>query len=190
MSMGKSPHDMVVIPLQVRIVDKEGMDVPVGDIGEITVRSESMIMGYGNLPEETVKTIRGGWLHTGGFGKFDDDGYVYIMDRKNDLVISGGKNIYPREVEELLYQHDAILEYTVIGAPDDYWGESAKALVVLKEGMQANEEEIISFCKDHLASYKKPRTVEFKKELLESPTGKILKRVIREDYWKGRDRRI
>jgi acyl-CoA synthetase (AMP-forming)/AMP-acid ligase II len=106
------------------------------------------------------------------------------------MIISGAKNIYPREIEEVLYRHPAVLEATVIGVPDEHWGESVKALVVLKEGMESTEEEMIAYCKENLASYKKPRYVEFRKELPKSQTGKILKRVIREEYWKGRDRRV
>jgi acyl-CoA synthetase (AMP-forming)/AMP-acid ligase II len=162
----------------------------VGEVGEIVVRSECMTIGYWKLPEETAKTIRGGWLYTGDFGRKDEAGYVYIVDRKNDMIISGAKNIYPREIEEVLYRHPAVLETTVIGVPDDHWGESVKALVVLKDGATATEEELISFCKENLASYKKPRYVEFRKELPKSPTGKILKRLIRDDYWKGRDRKV
>jgi acyl-CoA synthetase (AMP-forming)/AMP-acid ligase II len=179
-----------VLNYEVRIVDEKGNDVPVGDVGELIVRSESMTIGYWNLPEETAKTIKGSWLHTGDFARFDKEGYVYIVDRKHDMIISGGKNIYPREIEELLYRHEAILEAAVIGVPDDYWGESVKALVVLKEGMETSEEEIIDFCKDNLASYKKPKSVEFRKELPKSPTGKILKRVIKEAFWKEDDRRV
>ena len=106
------------------------------------------------------------------------------------MIISGGKNIYPREIEEVLYTHQAVLEAAVIGVPDDYWGESVKALVVLKAGGQATEEEIIALCKKNLASYKKPKSVEFRSQLPKSPTGKILKRVIRDDYWQGKDRRV
>jgi len=179
-----------VLDCEVRIVDEEGKDVPVGEVGEIIVRSEAVTIGYWNLPEETAKTLRGGWLYTGDMGRLDDGGYVYIVDRKHDMIISGGRNIYPREIEEVLYQHEAILEATVIGIPDEYWVEAVKALVVLKDGMKATEEEIIAYCKEHLASYKKPRSVEFRKELPKSPTGKILKRQIREDYWKGMERRV
>ena len=175
---------------EVRIVDGEDNDVPTGQVGEIIVKSDAMMMGYWNLPEESSEALRGGWLHTGDMGRFDEDGYLYVVDRKHDMIISGGKNIYPREIEELLYRHNAILEASVIGVPDDYWGESVKALVVLKEGMTAGEEEIVSFCKENLASYKKPRSVEFRKELPKSPTGKILKRLIREEYWKDRDRKV
>ena len=112
------------------------------------------------------------------------------MDRKHDMIISGGKNIYPREIEEVIYTHEAVLEAAVIGVPDDYWGESVKAFVVLKNGMTVAEEEIINLCKENIASYKKPRSVEFMHELPKSPTGKILKRVIREQYWQGSEKGV
>lgn len=179
-----------VVDYELRIVDQNGNDVAIGEVGEIVVRSEAMTVGYWDLPEETAKAIRNGWLHTGDFGKFDDERYVYIVDRKHDMIISGGKNIYPREIEEVLYTHGAVLEAAVIGVPDDYWGESVKAFVVLKDGMKATEEEIISLCKNNIASYKKPRSVEFVDQLPKSPTGKILKRVIREQYWDGRERKV
>ncbi len=166
------------------------MTCPSGEVGEIIVRSEAMTIGYWELPEETAKTIRDGWLYTGDFGKFDDEGYVYIVDRKHDMIISGGKNIYPREIEEVIYGHEAVLEAAVIGVPDDYWGESVKAFVVLKNGMKATEQEIIELCKKTIASYKKPRYVEFMQQLPKSPTGKILKRVIREQYWNGKEKKV
>ena len=149
-----------------------------------------MTTGYWDLPQETAKTIKDGWLYTGDYGRMDEGGYVYIVDRKNDMIISGGKNIYPREIEEVLYSHPGVLEAAVVGVPDDHWGESVKALLVLRDGAKATEEEVISFCKENLASYKKPRSVEFRKELPKSPTGKILKRLIRDVYWKGRDRKV
>ena len=179
-----------VLNYEVRIIDGHGRDAHVGEVGEIVVRSESMTVGYWKMPQETAETIKDGWLHTGDFGRFDDDGYVYIVDRKNDMIISGGKNIYPREVEEVLYRHDSVLEAAVIGVPDDHWGESVMALVVIRPGKTATKEEIIAFCKQNLASYKKPRSVEFRPELPKNPTGKILKRLIREEYWKGKERRI
>ena len=179
-----------ILDYEIRIVDEEGRDVPMGEVGEIAVRSEAMTKGYWDLPEETARTIRDGWLYTGDFGRMDADRYVFIVDRKNDMIISGGKNIYPREVEEVIYKHDAVLETAVIGVPDEYWGESVKALVVLKPGKEANEEEIIALCKDNLASYKKPKSVEFRSRLPKSPTGKVLKRTIREGYWKGMKRNV
>jgi long-chain acyl-CoA synthetase len=159
-----------------------GKDVARGEVGEIIVRSEAMTIGYWNLPEETAKTIKNGWLYTGDFGRFDDQGYVFIVDRKHDMIISGGKNIYPREIEEVIYTHKAVLEAAVIGVPDEYWGESVKAFVVLKEGMKVTEDEIIDLCKKTIAGYKKPRSVEFVQQLPKSPTGKILKRVIKSQY--------
>jgi long-chain acyl-CoA synthetase len=178
------------LDFEVRIVDHEGRDVGVGEVGEIIVRSEAMTIGYWNLPEETARTIKDGWLHTGDFGRFDEERYVFIVDRKNDMIISGGKNIYPREIEEVIYTHRAVLEAAVVGVPDNYWGESVKALVVLKEGMNATGEEIIELCKAKLANYKKPKSVEFRRELPKNATGKILKRVIRNEYWKDRDRAV
>ena len=135
---------------------------------------------YWRLPKESREKLKDGWLHTGDLGKLDEDGYVYIVDRKHDMIISGGVNIYPREVEEVLYQHPSVLEASVIGVPHDYWGEAVKAIVVLKEGATVSEEDIIKFCGEHLAGYKKPKSVEFWKELPKSPQGKILKRSIRD----------
>ncbi|MBN2124381.1 MAG: long-chain-fatty-acid--CoA ligase [Deltaproteobacteria bacterium] len=179
-----------VLDYEARILDKKGRELGPGEVGEIVVRGEAMTVGYWNLPTETAETIRDGWLYTGDYGKMDEDGYIYVVDRKNDMIISGGKNIYPREIEEVLYRYPAVSEAAVIGVPDEYWGESVKALVVLKSGEGATEEEVIRFCKENMASYKKPRSVEFREELPKSSTGKILKRVIREEYWKDKDHRV
>ncbi|MBI5521149.1 MAG: long-chain-fatty-acid--CoA ligase [Desulfarculus sp.] len=175
---------------EVRLVDPEDRPVPLGEVGELTVRGEPMTLGYWELPEESAQLLAGGWLHTGDYARQDQDGFVYIVDRKNDMIISGGKNIYPREVEEVLYTHPAVLEVSVIGVPDPHWGESVQAVVVLKDGMKASAEELIGFCKANMASYKKPRTVEFRPALPKSPTGKILKRVLRDEYWQGRERNV
>ena len=171
-----------VVDYEIRIVDEIGNNVATGEVGEIIVRSEAMTIGYWNLPEKTARTIKEGWLYTGDFGRFDADGYLFIVDRKDDLINSGGKNIYPREIEEVIYTHPAVLEAAVIGVPDDYWGESVMAFVVLKEGMFATEDEIIDLCKKTIASYKKPRFVKFVQQLPKSPTGKILKREIKAQY--------
>ncbi len=179
-----------LVDYELRIVNHEGNDVAIGEVGEIIVRSEAMTSGYWNLPQETAGAIQDGWLYTGDFGKFDDEKFVYLVDRKHDMICSGGKNIYPREIEEVIYTHEAVLETAVVGIPDDYWGESVKALVVLRGGMHATEAEIINLCRENIASYKKPKSVEFVDQLPKSPTGKILKRVIREPYWKGNERRI
>jgi acyl-CoA synthetase (AMP-forming)/AMP-acid ligase II len=171
-----------VFNYEIRIIDKMGNDVATGEVGEIIVRSEAMTVGYWNLPEKTARTIKEGWLYTGDFGRFDEEGYIFIVDRKDDMIISGGKNIYPREIEEVIYTHEAVLEAAVIGVPDDYWGESVKAFIVLKEGMRATEDEIVDLCKKTIASYKKPRSVAFVQQLPKSPTGKILKRLIKAQY--------
>jgi long-chain acyl-CoA synthetase len=176
---------------ETRIVDEHGRDVPLGEVGEILARSDRMMSGYWGMPEETAETIEeDGWLHTGDVGRMDEDGYIYLVDRRKDMIISGGENIYSREVEEVLYVHDAVLEAAVVGVPDKKWGESVKAVVVLKDGAQASEDEIIDFCKEHLASYKKPRSVEFWDSLPKTGSGKIKKAEIREGYWKGQERRI
>ncbi len=171
-----------VLSYEIRVVDGEGKDVSVGEVGEIIGKSEAMMKRYWRLPKESTKKLREGWLHTGDLGRFDEDGYLYIVDRKDDMIISGGVNIYPREVEEVLYQHPSVLEASVIGVPDDYWGEAVKAIIVPKESALVSEEDIIRFCGEHLAGYKKPKSVEFWKELPKSPQGKILKKDIRKRY--------
>jgi long-chain acyl-CoA synthetase len=179
-----------VLDYEVRVVDEKGKDVNIGEVGEIIARGEAMTIGYWDLPDETSKILRDGWLHTGDMGRLDEDGYLYIVDRKNDMIISGGQNIYPREVEDVLLQHEAVQEAAVIGVPDEYWGESVKAVVVLKKGATASGEGLIDFCKTRLASYKKPRTVEFRDALPKSATGKTLKKFIKSEFWKGTDRNV
>ena len=173
-----------VVSYEIRIVDDADRDVAVGEVGEIIGRSEAMMKDYWNLPDETEETLKNGWLHTGDLGRVDEDGYVYVVERKNDMIISGGVNIYPREIEEVLYQHPAVQEASVIGVPDEYWGESSKAVLVVRPGAQATQEEIIRFCGERLAGFKKPKSVDFWKELPKSPQGKILKKSIREFYAK------
>ena len=178
------------IDYEIRIVNDNGEDVEIGEVGEIIVRSEAMMKGYWQLPNETKKKLKGGWLYTGDLGKFDEDGYVYIVERKNDMIISGGVNIYPREIEEVLYKHAAVLEASVIGVPDEYWGESVKACIVLKKEASVSDEEIIDFCGKQLAGYKKPKSVDFLKELPKSPQGKILKRTLRDKYWNDAAKKV
>jgi acyl-CoA synthetase (AMP-forming)/AMP-acid ligase II len=167
---------------EIRIVDEDDHDVPVGAVGEIIGRSEAMMIGYWQMAEESRKKLKNGWLHTGDLGRFDEDGYVYIVERKNDMIISGGVNIYPREIEEVLYRHPAVSEASVIGLPDEHWGEVVKAVVVLKNGAEVTEGELIEFCGKNLAGYKKPKSVDFWEELPKSPQGKILKKEIRTHY--------
>ena len=176
--------------VEVRIVDDDDREVAAGKIGEITARGSVVMAGYWNRPDATAETLRGGWLHTGDIGMMDAQGYLYLLDRKKDMIISGGNNIYPREIEEVLLEHPAVYEVAVIGVPDPLWGESVKAIIALRPGMALNEEELNAFCRQHLASYKKPRTVEFVPQLPKNAYGKILKRELREQYWKGRERRI
>ena len=140
--------------------------------------------------EATAEALRGGWLHTRDMGYMDEEGYIYLVDRKDDMIISGGFNIYPKEVEDALYTHPAVLEACVFGVPDDKWGESVKAVVSLKQGMAATEEEIIEHSRKHLAGYKKPRTVEFVDELPKNPYGKVLRRQLKEPYWEGKSRKV
>jgi acyl-CoA synthetase (AMP-forming)/AMP-acid ligase II len=173
-----------VVSYEIRIVDDADRDVAVGEVGEIIGRSEAMMQGYWHLPDETAETLRNGWLHTGDLGRVDDDGYVYVVERKNDMIISGGVNIYPREIEEVLYQHPAVQEAAVIGVPDEYWGEASRAVVVVRPGAQATQEDIIRFCGERLAGFKKPKSVDFWPALPKSPQGKILKTSIKASYAK------
>jgi fatty-acyl-CoA synthase len=165
--------------LEVKIVDGEDREVPRGEPGEIVCRGPNVMKGYYKDPEGTAEALKGGWLHTGDIGRMDEEGFVYVVDRKKDMIISGGENIYPREIEELLYHHPAIREAAVVGIPDPLWGESVKAFVVLKAGMTLSEEEVIEYCKAHLASYKKPKQVKFIDSLPRNPSGKILKNLLR-----------
>ncbi|MFZ5643607.1 MAG: class I adenylate-forming enzyme family protein [Bacillota bacterium] len=175
---------------RVRVVTADGRDVRPKEVGEIIARGKNVMLGYWKNPEQTAKTIRNGWLHTGDMGTVDEDGYIYLVDRKNDMIITGGENVYPREVEDVLYEHPAVMEATVFGVPDHKWGESVKAVVVLKAGMDAGEDELIQFCKARLAGYKCPKSVEFRGSVPKSLVGKILRNEVKKDYWQGMDRTI
>jgi fatty-acyl-CoA synthase len=175
---------------EVRVVDADDNPVPFGAIGEIIARGPQLMKGYWNLPEATAETLRGGWMHTGDAGAMDAEGYIYIQDRVKDMIVSGGENIYPRMVEEVLYQHAAIAEAAVIGVPDERWGETVKAIVVLREGMTATAEELMDFCRGKLGGFERPRSVDFVTALPRTPSGKVLKRTLREPYWVGQRRRV
>ncbi len=176
--------------VEVRVVNDAEQEVAAGTIGEIVARGDIVMAGYWNRPEATAEALRGGWLHTGDLGMLDDQGYLFILDRKKDMIISGGNNIYPREIEEVLLTHPAVFEVAIVGVPDPLWGESVKALVVLQPGTTTSEDELIEYCRAHLASYKKPRTVEFVEALPKSAYGKVLKRELRQAYWEGRARQV
>jgi len=169
-----------------RIVDEKNNDVGPGIVGEIVAQSASIMSEYWRRPKETGETIVDGWLHTGDLAYYDEQGFIYIVDRKKDMIVTGGENVYSREVEDVLYRHPAVAEVAVIGIPDPRWVERVHALVVLKPNVPATEQDIISFCKDHLASYKAPKSVDFLETLPKNPQGKILKKEIRKTYWPDR----
>jgi acyl-CoA synthetase (AMP-forming)/AMP-acid ligase II len=176
--------------VEVRIVDADDREVPVGQTGEVVVRGDVVMPGYWNNPEATAETLRNGWLHTGDIGLFDDQGYLYLLDRAKDVIISGGNNIYPREVEEIIVNHPAVATAVVLGIPHEYWGEAVHAVVVREPGASVSEAEIIDFCGKSLAGYKKPKSVEFVEELPVSGYGKVLRRELRDRYWAGHDRKL
>ncbi|MEH7108338.1 AMP-binding enzyme, partial [Bacillus sp. JJ1764] len=179
-------YGSIGIPVQstvIRIVwetDEGYVDAPVGEAGELIVKGPQVMKGYWNCPEETAQVIKDGWLHTGDIAKMDEDGYFYIVDRKKDMIIASGFNVYPSEIEEVLYQLEAVEEALVVGVPDPYRGETVKAYVKVKPGYSITEEEIKQFGKDNLAPYKAPKEVEILEELPKSSVGKLLRRVLRD----------
>jgi acyl-CoA synthetase (AMP-forming)/AMP-acid ligase II len=169
--------------IEVRIVDDHDQDLPVGGEGEIIVQGPTVFKGYYKEPEETKKTLRNGWLHTGDMGKYDDLGYLYMVDRLKDMIKTGGLNVYCHEVEEVLSHHPGISEAVIIGLPDEKWGEAVCAVVVPRKGVELTEESVIAHCRDRLAGYKKPSKVIFVDELPKgSFGGKVLKRELRKKY--------
>ncbi len=185
-SKGRETSVGRVLPfLEMRIVDDNDNEVPVGMVGEAVYRGPTVMKEYYKDPKATTEAMRGGWFHSGDLVRRDGEGYVYVVDRKKDMIISGGENIYPAEIEEVLNRHPKILECAVIGVFDEKWGESVKAVVVCKPGEKLTEKEVIEYCKSHLASYKKPRSVDFVDSLPRSTVGKVLKRVLREQYGKS-----
>ncbi|MYE51935.1 MAG: long-chain fatty acid--CoA ligase, partial [Gammaproteobacteria bacterium] len=175
-----------------RVVDDAGQDVPKDGRtpGEIVIQSEANMLGYWRQPDLTANTLRDGWMWTGDVATWDEDSYIFIVDRAKDMIISGGENIYSTQVEAAIHQHPGVLEAAVIGVPDDEWGEAVKAVVVMKPGEAATEQEIIDTARAHLASYQKPRSVDFVDSLPKAPTGKILKRDLRDPYWQARGRNV
>jgi len=161
---------------EVKIFDDEDRELGVGEVGEIVLRGENLLKGYFKDPEADARAFRSGWFHTGDVGYQDADGFFYLVDRKSDMIIRGGENIYPREIDEVLYQHPAVEDAAAVGVPDALYGEEVKAFIVLKEGTQASEQELIDFCRARLADYKCPKSIEFLSEIPKGPTGKLLKR--------------
>jgi long-chain acyl-CoA synthetase len=171
------------IGVQVRIIDDEGKDLETEEVGEIVVKSNHTMVEYFHKPEETKAAFIDGWLRTGDIGYYDEDGYIYIVDRKKDIIISGGENVYAREVEDVLYRHPAVLEAVVIGIPDPYWVEKVHAVITIKKGKEATPTDIIDFCKTQIAGYKVPKSVEFIETMPKNSAGKIVKRELRGKYW-------
>ena len=175
---------------EVRVVDPFGADVPADEIGEVVYRGAGMMQGYWRRSDETAAAVHDGWFHTGDAGSLDADGFLYIRDRIKDMIVSGGENIYPAELESVLMGHPAVADVAVIGVPDDRWGETVKALVVRRAGAELTQEELVDWSRDRLAGFKRPRSVDFVETIPRNPSGKILKRQLREEYWADRTRRV
>jgi acyl-CoA synthetase (AMP-forming)/AMP-acid ligase II len=176
--------------VEVKIFDERERECAPEVVGEIVARGQNIMKGYWKNPEATAHALRGGWFHTGDMGFRDADGYIYIVDRMKDMIVTGGENVYPREVEEVLYAHPDVLEAAVIGVPSERWGETVKAVVVLREGRRIGADELIAFTRERVARYKAPTSVDFVVALPRNPSGKVLKKVLREPYWEGHTRRV
>jgi long-chain acyl-CoA synthetase len=180
-----------VITVEVKIVDEVDNEVPPGMTGEICARGPNIMAGYWNKPEETAHALRGGWMHTGDIGFMDEDGFLFIVDRLKDMIVTGGENVYTTEVESAIYHHPAVAMCAVIGIPDDIWGEKIHAVVVVKENHSLDEQELITLCREYIAGYKVPRSVEIRHEPLPmSGAGKILKRELRAPFWEDKSRSV
>jgi acyl-CoA synthetase (AMP-forming)/AMP-acid ligase II len=174
----------------IKIVDEDGNEVPARDVGEIVVWSDSLMKGYWNLPEATANTVRDGWYYSGDAGYVDEGGFLYIHDRVKDMIVSGGENIYPAEVESALSHHEAVADIAVIGVPSERWGEEVKALIVKAPGTEPDVDDLITFARQRIAGFKVPKTIEFRDELPRNPSGKLLKRELRAPYWEGRESQV
>ena len=168
-----------VVGVELRVVGQDGAEVPGGEVGEIAIRGHNVMKGYWNRPDATDEVLRDGWLRTGDMARVDEDGYFFIVDRKKDMIIRGGYNVYPREIEEVLYEHPGVLEVAVIGLPDEALGEEVGAAVVRRPGSDISAEDIRAFAKERVAAYKYPRHIWFTDELPKGATGKVVKRDIR-----------
>ena len=180
-----------IVGVEMEIFDENDQPVKPGEVGEIVARGPNVMLGYWKRPEDTARTLRGGWLHTGDAAKVDEHGYFYIVDRTKDMIVTGGENVYSTEVENAIFKHSSIREVAVIGTPDEKWGEVVAAVVTLKPDTTLTAEELIAHCNKYLANYKVPKLVEIKEgELPKGGTGKIDKKILREKYWQGYTRRV
>jgi len=179
-----------VIGTEVRIVDADDREVPRGEVGEVVVRGPGVMMGYWNKPAETEAALRGGWMHTGDGGRMDEDGYIYIVDRMKDMIVTGGENVYSVETESAVATHPAVAVCAVIGVPSEQWGEAVHAFVILKAGQSATPEELIAHAKTRIAAYKCPRTIDFIDAMPLSGAGKVLKTTLRAPFWAHHDRKV
>ncbi|HZS45762.1 MAG TPA: long-chain-fatty-acid--CoA ligase [Blastocatellia bacterium] len=179
-----------ILGVRVEVFNEQNQPVKPGEVGEIVGRGPNIMMGYWKRPDDSAFALRDGWLHTGDLATVDDEGYIYIVDRNKDMIVTGGENVYSTEVENVIYTHPAVREATVIGVPDSKWGEAVKAVVSLKSGRTLDEKELIAHCSARLAGYKVPKSVDFMDDLPKSGTGKILKKVLRDEYWKGQERKV
>ncbi|MGH8486474.1 MAG: AMP-binding protein, partial [Pseudomonas sp.] len=176
--------------VELRIVDTDDNEVVRGAVGEIVVRGPNIMLGYWNRPADTAQVLRDGWMHTGDSGYMDADGFIYIVDRMKDMIVSGGENIYSAEVENAISGHPAVAQCAAIGIPHDKWGETVHVVIVLKPEHSACERDIVSYCRERIAGYKCPQSVEFRTSLPLSGVGKVLKNELRKPFWKGRTRAI
>ena len=176
--------------VEVRVFDEDDSPVQPGQVGEIVARGKNIMKGYWKSPELTAEILKGGWLHTGDMGTVDKEGYIYLVDRKADMIVTGGENVYPKETEDTLYEHPAVKECAVVSAPDEKWGERVQAAVVIKEGYSITGDDLIKHCKKRIAGYKCPKKVEFWSELPKTPIGKILRREVKKHFWKGQEKMI
>jgi acyl-CoA synthetase (AMP-forming)/AMP-acid ligase II len=188
----KSKTGREFIGVELKVVNDQGKEVKKDEkeVGEIIVKGDIVTKGYWKLPEETKKSIKDGWLYTGDMAVIDEEGYVTIVDRKKDMILTGGENVYSTEVENVLYMHPAILECAVVGVPDQKWGEAVKGIVVLKSGQKATEQDIIQFCKEKMTHYKAPKSIDFIETLPRTGSGKIHKKGLRDKYWEGYEKKV
>lgn len=176
--------------MEMRVVDEQSNEIPIGEVGEIIGRGPLLLRTYFGNEEVYLRSMKDGWFYSGDLGRIDDEGFLYLVDRKKDMICSGGVNIYPMDIEEVLHSHPKIHEAAVIGIPDERWGESVMAVIALRPGQSMTSEEVIGYCKENMANYQSPKSVEFIEALPRNPSGKVLKRELRKPYWEGRESNI